>query len=171
MNPTLLYWGSSYYCYIIIHPETQLCKTTMQGKTQFFPTVRFSRHVFTFTQSTTSGYQICGVFSPQQQGSLPCLLGVLQFNSILTPFTWRQWQIQQGKGSVLEDCSHPTSDANNKQQVPRLTTTFVLFKNGGQFTDPMTPSSGLLNLQQQLTGLKFIYLSLPVYKGYCIGQR
>ena len=41
-------------------------------------------------------------------------LSGLEFNSILTLFTWKYLQIQQVKGSVLQDCiAHPL-DANHK---------------------------------------------------------
>ena len=70
--------------------------------------------------SDTSTY-IWGVF-PQHQ------LRVLQFNSILTPSSWRQNQIPHLKGSVLQD--HP-----HQPQVPITKVQVVTFSSDWLATD------------------------------------
>lgn len=54
--------------------------------------------------------------------SLQNQLGVLWLTWLLTRPTWRQLQTPQVRGSVPQDCSPPTSDANCKSRSPVLLT-------------------------------------------------
>ena len=63
------------------------------------------------------------LLTPMSNSSTP-VGGVLQVNSILTLSTWRERQVPQGKGSVLQDCTPPPRpDASRKSWLlPALLT-------------------------------------------------
>ena len=68
------------------------------------------------------------VFSPHHRAILWHQTGVVQFNSILTLSTWRQHQIPQVKGSVLQDCA-PCSHPHFRQQSQVQIVTFFFSPN------------------------------------------
>ena len=77
-----------------------------------------------------------------------------KFNSILTLSTLRNCQIPQVKGSVPQDCSHPTSDTHHKSRL-----LLVLLITDYKLKVPTTPSSGSIHLLEGLTELrKSVYL-------------
>ena len=55
---------------------------------------------------------------PHNKQSVWHQLSVLQLHSILTLFTWSQCQISRVKGSVQQDCPHPTWDAVVSRRSP-----------------------------------------------------
>lgn len=81
----------------ILQPLKKHCQT----KYSFRDVVYFRFQSLSLILHTT--IPLCEFFPPHQM--IPQhQLGVLQLSSILTPSTWRQHQIPQVKGSVLQDC-------------------------------------------------------------------
>lgn len=77
---------------------------------------------FAFTSYKADISSIVCIFSIPPSSSLRHQLGVLQFNSILTPSTWRSRQIPQVMGSVYKTV--PTSDAKYKSEGLLTTSSF-----------------------------------------------
>ena len=82
--------------------SVDLCQSELE-KLSFSPV--FLLYFHTSTTLPTLLRPDVWVLSPTQEFSATPA-GVLQFNSVLTLSTWRQHQIPQVKGSVLQDCSH-----------------------------------------------------------------
>lgn len=83
--------------------------------------------------------------SPHKQATLRQQWDVLQFSSILTLSTRRRHQIPQGKGSVLRNCPHPTSDAS--YHLP-------FWPTGYRLKVPTVSSSVSINLLERLTKVR-----------------
>ena len=98
-------------------------------------------------------------FSTDSTGTLLHQLCVLQFISILTLSTQRQYQIPQVKGSVLQDGPPPPSEASLKSW---LSLVLLINLKMGSFSDALLC---LINLLEQPTKLReTLYLTrLLVY--------
>lgn len=89
----------------------------------------------------------------QHQAILELQQGVREFNSIMMVSAWRQHQIPQGKGSVLQDCPlPPTPDpVKSPRLLPVLRTDQLLIEGSNNI--PL----GSINLLEGLTELRKSY--------------
>lgn len=87
-------------------------------------------------------------FSSIVSSSSPHELGIWQFSSTLTLYTWREPQITQVKGSVLKD--HPF---RHQRQVQ-----VVISASDHRSKGSSAPSLGLINLLEQFIETQTLYL-------------
>ena len=104
-----------------------------------------------------SDHQLQHVWYTHQQAILRHQVAVLQFNSILS---WRQYQIPQVKGSILQH--FPVLTPTHTLPVPMASPNchLCLWPNGYKSEVPTIPSLGLVNFLERLTGLRNTVYSL-----------
>lgn len=115
-----------------------------------------------YTQATSLWSPNVSRFCPTPSNSLRHQLGILQFDPIIVPSAWKYFQIPQVKGSVPRDCSHPTSETNLRQEVPRWPTTSI--QSGYKSEGPRTSFLGSINLLKELKEHMFASLLMCMIK-------
>lgn len=113
------------------HPSlSAICKMWTESHATYQDKILHSCHYHESTQLyLITKYNLVNIYGirvldPIQQGVLRYHQGIWEFNMILTPFTWRQHQIPQVKGLILQDCPCflPTH-FRCQTQIPALTCT------------------------------------------------